>query len=60
MFVSCNKGANVSATFPIYSAHTAVLSMDCLTGIVSIYAKDDENAFLTHPQVFSIMHASPA
>jgi nicotinamidase-related amidase len=28
-------------------AHTAVLSMDCQTGIVSIYAKDDKDAFLT-------------
>lgn len=29
------------------NAHTAVLSMDCQTGIVSIYAKDDKDAFLT-------------
>ncbi len=35
------------ATFPIYPAHTAVLSMDCQTGIVSIYTKDDKEAFLT-------------
>jgi nicotinamidase-related amidase len=27
--------------------HTAVLSMDCQTGIVSIYAKNDTDAFLT-------------
>ncbi len=33
--------------FPIYPAHTAVLSMDCQTGIVSIYTKDDKDAFLT-------------
>ena len=34
----------MAATFPIYPAHTAVLSMDCQAGIVSIYAKDDKNA----------------
>ena len=32
--------------FPIYPAHTAVLSMDCQTGIVSIYTKDEKDAFL--------------
>src|SRR5215471_16420358 len=37
----------MSATFPIYPAHTALLSMDCQTGIVSLYAKDDKDAFLT-------------
>jgi nicotinamidase-related amidase len=37
----------VSATFPIYPAHTAVLSMDCQTGVVSLYVKDDKDAFLT-------------
>ena len=37
----------MSATFPIYPAHTAVLSMDCQTGVVSLYAKDDKDAFLT-------------
>jgi len=36
----------VTASFPIDPAHTAVLSMDCQTGIVSIYAKDDKDAFL--------------
>ena len=36
----------MAATFPIYPAHTAVLSMDCQTGIVSIYAKADKDAFL--------------
>ena len=30
----------------IHSAHTALLSMDCQTGIVSIYAKDDKDDFL--------------
>ena len=33
--------------FPMDPKHTAVLSMDCQTGIVSIYAKDDKDAFLT-------------
>jgi nicotinamidase-related amidase len=36
----------VSPTFPIYPAHTAVLSMDCQAGIISIYTKDDKDAFL--------------
>jgi nicotinamidase-related amidase len=36
----------MSVAFPIYPAHTAVLSMDCQTGIVSIYARDDKDAFL--------------
>lgn len=39
-------GCNVAATFSIYPAHTAILSMDCQTGIVSIYTKDDKDAFL--------------
>ena len=37
----------VTPTFHIDPAHTAVLSMDCQTAIVSIYAKDDKDAFLT-------------
>ncbi len=37
----------MAATFPIYPAHAAVLSMDCQTGIVSIYTKDAKEAFLT-------------
>ena len=41
------REAHVTATFPIYPAHTALLSMDCQAGIVSIYAKDDKDAFLT-------------
>jgi nicotinamidase-related amidase len=44
---SLNKEANVTATLPIDPAHTAVLSMDCQTGIVSIYAKEGKDAFLT-------------
>src|SRR6266581_4975807 len=34
------------STFSIVPTHTAVLSMDCQTGIVSIYCKDDKEAFL--------------
>jgi hypothetical protein len=41
------KELEVTATSSIYPAHTAVLSMDCQTGIVSIYTKNDEDAFLT-------------
>jgi nicotinamidase-related amidase len=37
----------MTTTFPIHPEHTAILSMDCQTGIVSIYAKDDKDAFLT-------------
>jgi nicotinamidase-related amidase len=37
----------MSAAFPIYHAHTAVLGMDCHAGIVSVYLKDDRDAFLT-------------
>ena len=36
----------MSATFSVDPSLTAVLSMDCRTGIVSFYAKDDKNAFL--------------
>jgi hypothetical protein len=42
---SCRMGCNVVATFPIYPAHTAVVGMDCQTGIVAIYTKDDKDAF---------------
>ena len=34
------------ATFPLYPAHTALLSMDCLEGIVSIYTKGEKEASL--------------
>jgi len=46
----------VPPAFPIYPAHTAVLSMDCQTGIVSIYTKDDKDAFLTRAANF-LTHA---
>ena len=36
----------MSTTFPIDPAHTAVLSMDCQTGIVSVYTREDKDAFL--------------
>jgi nicotinamidase-related amidase len=37
----------VAVPSPIYPAHTAVLSMDCQTGVVAIYTKDDKEQFLT-------------
>ena len=37
----------MAGRLPIYSPHTAALSMDCQAGIVSIYARDDKEAFLT-------------
>ena len=48
----------MSANFPIYPAHTAVLSMDCQSGIVSVYLKDDKDAFLAASQAYSIMRVS--
>jgi nicotinamidase-related amidase len=39
-------GEFMSAAFRIDSAHTAVLSMDCQVGIVSMYTKGDQAAFL--------------
>jgi nicotinamidase-related amidase len=36
----------LAANFEIYPARTAVLSMDCQAGIVSIYTQDDKDAFL--------------
>lgn len=36
----------MSEAFRIEPAHTAVLNMDCQSGIVSIYTKDDQDAFL--------------
>src|SRR5271170_2596625 len=36
----------MSAAFPIDPARTAVLSLDCQAGIVSIYTKGDKDAFL--------------
>jgi len=36
----------MSTNFPFVAAHTAILSMDCQTGIVSVYAKGEKDAFL--------------
>ena len=36
----------MAVPFPIHPAHTAVLSMDCQAGIISIYTKDSKDAFL--------------
>jgi nicotinamidase-related amidase len=41
------RGVYMLAAFPIYPAHTALLSMDCQTGVVSLYLKGDKDAFLT-------------
>jgi nicotinamidase-related amidase len=40
------SGMSMSAAFHIDPAHTAVLSMDCQAGIVSIYTKGDQAVFL--------------
>ncbi|HEY6846812.1 MAG TPA: isochorismatase family cysteine hydrolase [Terracidiphilus sp.] len=48
----------MTATFSIHPAHTAVLSMDCQTGITSIYAKDDKDAFLS--RAASVLHHARA
>lgn len=44
----------VSDRFPIYPPRTAVLSLDCQSGIVSIYLKDDKDAFLG--RVAAVLH----
>lgn len=46
-------GVLMPAAFHIDPAHTSVLSMDCQTAIVSIYAKDEQEEFLARPQAFS-------
>ena len=46
-------------TFTIDPAHTAVLSMDCQAGIVSIYTREGKDAFLV--RVASVLkHARAA
>ena len=40
------SGVSMSAGFRFDPAHTAVLNMDCQAGIVSIYTKGDQAAFL--------------
>lgn len=40
------KELDVATTFSIRPAHTAVLSMDCQAGIVSIYTREAKDAFL--------------
>jgi len=44
---SLQQRGESAASFPIRLAHTAVLSMDCQIGIVSLYTKDDKDAFLS-------------
>jgi nicotinamidase-related amidase len=45
-------------TFTIDPAHTAVLSMDCQAGIVSIYTRDGKDAFLV--RVASVLNHARA
>src|SRR6201995_5784015 len=42
----CRRGSDMADTFTIDPAHTAVLSMDCQAGIVSIYTRESKDAFL--------------
>jgi nicotinamidase-related amidase len=42
----CRRELDVADTFTIDPAHTAVLSMDCQAGIVSIYTREAKDAFL--------------
>jgi nicotinamidase-related amidase len=48
----------VADTFTIDPAHTAVLSMDCQAGIVSIYTREAKDAFLD--RVASVLHHARA
>ena len=48
----------MSAAFRIDPAHTAVLSMDCQAGIVSIYTRDGKDAFLV--RVASVLNHARA
>jgi nicotinamidase-related amidase len=48
----------VAGTFTIDPARTAVLSMDCQAGIVSIYAREAKEAFLV--RVASVLHHARA
>jgi len=45
-------------TFTIDPAHTAVLSMDCQAGIVSIYTREAEDTFLV--RVASVLNHARA
>src|ERR1700759_197343 len=42
----CRRGSDMADAITIDPAHTAVLSMDCQAGIVSIYTRDSKDAFL--------------
>jgi nicotinamidase-related amidase len=52
------KGLKVADTFAIDPAHTAVLSMDCQAGIVSIYTREAKDAFLV--RVASVLNHARA
>jgi nicotinamidase-related amidase len=49
---------NMADTFTIDPAHTAVLSLDCQAGIVSIYTREAKDAFLT--RVASVLNHARA
>jgi nicotinamidase-related amidase len=48
----------MAATFTFDPAHTAVLSMDCQAGIVSIYTREGKDAFLV--RVASVLNYARA
>ena len=48
----------MAGIFTIDPVHTAVLSMDCQVGIVSIYTREDKDAFLA--RVASVLHHARA
>jgi nicotinamidase-related amidase len=54
----CRKELNMADAFTIDPVHTAVLSMDCQAGIVSIYTRDAKDAFLV--RVASVLNHARA
>ncbi len=54
----CQKELSMADTFTIDPAHTAVLSMDCQAGIVSLYTREGKDAFLV--RVASVLNHARA
>ena len=54
----CGRSLIMADTFTIDPAHTAVLSMDCQAGIVSIYTREGKDAFLV--RVASVLNHARA
>ena len=54
----CRKELDTADTFTMDPAHTAVLSMDCQAGIVSIYTREAKDAFLA--RVASVLNHARA